>query len=213
MIFDLPASDWGNRPDAAFGYAACDGASSGPVAQGSVGAGSGARAGGRRGGVGTASTVTTAGHTVGALVVVNAAGAVVDPATGLPWAADHEVAGEFGDRYRAAAGEPGPPAGLNTTIGVIATDAALDKARCHRLAMSGHDGLARAIRPAHTMTDGDTLFALATDRSPVPVDVPRGLDALCAAAADCVARAVVHGVLAATAVPGSAASRVTPRRH
>lgn len=196
VIFDLLSAQWGNRPDAAFGRAACDAAVGGPVSQGRVGAGTGARAGGLQGGVGTASARTATGHTVGALVVVNAAGSVVDPATGAPWAADSEVAGEFGDRT----GVPveGEPTRLNTTIGVVATDASLTKSQCRRLAMAGHDGLARAIRPAHTMTDGDTLFALATGRAAVP-DVPRGLDALCAAAADCVARAVVHGVLAGAA--------------
>lgn len=199
VIFDLPSgpgstTQWGNRPDTAFGRAACDAATGGPVAQGRVGAGTGARAGGLLGGVGTASAQTAGGHTVGALVVVNAAGSVVNPATGAPWAADSEVAGEFGDRT----GVPveGEPTRLNTTIGVVACDAVLTKAQCRRLAMSGHDGLARAIRPAHTMIDGDTLFALATGRTAAPVAVPRGLDALCAAAADCVARAVVHGVLA-----------------
>ena len=194
VIFDLRSAQWGNRPDAGFGRAACDAAAGGSVAEGRVGAGTGARAGGLQGGVGTASTRTPGGHTVGALVVVNAAGAVVDPATGVPWAADHEVDGEFADRT----GVPveGEPTRLNTTIGVVACDAVLTKAQCRRLAMSGHDGLARAIRPAHTMTDGDTLFALATGRAAAP-DVPRGLDTLCAVAADCVARAVVRGVLAA----------------
>lgn len=203
VIFDLPAGDWGNRPDAGFGRAACENAAGGAVAQGRVGAGTGARAGGLQGGVGTASVVTATGHTVGALVVVNAAGDVADPATGVPWAADHEVDGEF-EAARTAVPVEGPPPRLNTTIGVIATDAVLSKAQCRRLAMSGHDGLARAIRPAHTMVDGDTLFALATGRHTAAPDVPAGLDALCAAAAHCVARAVVHGVLAASAVPGSA---------
>lgn len=202
VLFDLTGGEWGNHPDAGFGYLACEAASGERPAQGCVGAGAGATTGGVQGGIGTAATVTASGHTVGALVAVNAAGSAVDPATGLPWAVDHEVDGEFGPR---APGPTGTGAAadspLNTTIGVIATDAGLDKARCRRLAGAGHDGLARALRPAHTMGDGDTLFALSTTGE--PVTGPRVLDELCAAAAECVARSVVHGVLAATAVPGS----------
>lgn len=207
VLFDLPAGQWGNRPDAGFGFLACEAATGEPPAQGCVGAGAGAITGGLQGGVGTASAVTVSGHTVGALVAVNAAGSAVDPRSGLPWAADHEVGGEFGlggaGPGGAWRGEPvaAPDSPLNTTIGVIATDAGLGKAQCRRLAGAGHDGLARAVRPAHTMADGDTLFALATGAGPVTDH--RVLDELCAAAAECVARAVVHGVLAATAVPGS----------
>ncbi|MPZ65821.1 MAG: hypothetical protein GEU83_10015 [Pseudonocardiaceae bacterium] len=202
VLFDLPAGQWGNRPDAGFGFLACEAATDEQPAQGCVGAGAGAITGGLQGGIGTASVVTASDHTVGALVAVNAAGSAVDPGSGMPWAADHEVDGEFGLRspeprdVGAAAGSP-----LNTTIGVIATDAGLGKAQCRRLAGAGHDGLARAVRPAHTMADGDTLFALATGTEPVTDH--RVLDELCAAAAECVARSVVHGVLAATAVPGS----------
>lgn len=207
VLFDLPGGHWGNRPDAGFGTAACAAAVSGPLDQGCVGAGTGATTGGLQGGVGTASAVTASGHTVGALVAVNAAGSVVDPATGMPWAVDHEVAGEFGlhppdpAEVVATVVTAPPELPLNTTIGVVATDAALGKAQCRVLATSGHDGLARAVRPAHTMIDGDTLFALATGTG--PSTERRVVDELCAAAAGCVARAVVHGVLAATAVPGS----------
>ncbi len=205
VLFDLPAGQWGNRPDAGFGFLACEAATGERPDQGCVGAGAGATVGGLQGGIGTAATTTASGHTVGALLAVNAAGSAVDPGSGLPWAADHEVDGEFGLRELesgrsgtadAAAGSP-----LNTTIGVIATDAGLSKAQCRRLAGAGHDGLARALRPVHTMADGDTLFALATGVE--PVSDHRVLDELCAATAECVARSVVHGVLAATAVPGS----------
>ncbi len=207
VIFDLAAGEWGNRPDAGFGYLACEAAGGGRPEQGCVGAGAGAMTGGLQGGVGSAATVTASGHTVGALVTVNAAGSAVDAATGLPWAADHEVAGEFALQQPdpRELGEPGgdePAAPLNTTIGVVATDATLSKAQCRRLAGAGHDGLARALRPSHTMTDGDTLFALATGAGE-PLPDHRVLDELCVAAAGCVARSVVHGLLAATAVPGS----------
>lgn len=209
VIFDLPASDWGNRPDATFGAAAHDAAGV-DVAVGSVGAGTGALAGTLCGGVGTAS-VLVGQFTLGALAVVNSVGEVVDPATGVPWAADFELDDEFGLSwpYRPAvhigASDPdGEPASrLNTVVGVVAVDATLTKAECRRLAMAGQDGLARAVRPAHSMFDGDTVFALATGARSLPDGVARAveLDRLCAAAADCFARAIVHGVLAATPRP------------
>jgi L-aminopeptidase/D-esterase-like protein len=213
VLFDLRSGAWRCRPDASFGSSACDDA--GPVVRtGSVGAGTGARAGRLKGGVGTASVRTRSGAIVGAVVAVNAAGSVIDPRTGLPWAFDHEVQGEFGLRPPDPAEVADADAGdeelrldrLNTTIGVIATDAPLDKAQCRRLAVCGHDGLARAVRPAHLMVDGDTLFALSTGTragGSQPAAQDHGLlDELCIAAADCVARAVVRGVVEATAVPG-----------
>lgn len=215
VIFDLPVGAWTARPTAEFGYAAVSAA--GPeVAVGSVGAGVGARAGVLKGGVGTAATVLEeSGVTVGALVVVNSAGDVFDPATGLPWMA--EIAGEFGlsappaaqiAAYAARHRELSP---LNTTIAVIATDAALSPAGCRRVAVAAHDGLARAIRPVHTPLDGDTVFVLATGAvqvEPAP-DTPAAMlpetalmTAVGIAAADCLARAVVAGVLAAHPVAG-----------
>ncbi|MGH3434623.1 MAG: P1 family peptidase [Thermocrispum sp.] len=217
VIFDLPGSAWGNRPDASFGYAACEAAAGGSVAQGCVGAGTGAKVGSLSGGVGTASQLVGEGFTVGALAVVNARGEAVDFGTGRPWAADHELAGEFAVAWPDRPGErpPEPGAPLNTTIGVVATDAALTKAECQRLAMAAQDGLARAVRPAHSMFDGDTVFALATgERQPTAAEGPfaapmRGavLDELCAAAADAFARAIVHGLLGATELPGLPAYR------
>lgn len=218
VIFDLPSGDWGNRPDASFGYGACDVASSGPVARGCAGAGAGAKVGSLKGGVGTASALVDGGFTVGALAVVNAHGEAVDLSTGRPWAADHESQGEFGVPAwpdRAGALQPGAPGGLNTTIGAVATDAALSKAECQRLAMAAQDGLARAVRPAHSMFDGDTVFALATGARELPdatgpFGVPARaavLDQLCTAAATTFARAIVHGVLAAHSAAGLPAYR------
>lgn len=214
VIFDLPVGAWANRPTAQFGYAAAESAGT-DVAIGSVGAGTGARAGVLKGGVGTASVKLASGVTVGALVVVNSAGAVIDPATGLPWMAS--LVAEFGLRpppaaeladYVARDRELSP---LNTTIAVIATDAALTKAGCRRVAVAAQDGLAHAIRPVHTPLDGDTVFVLATGAvavEPSP-DTPAALlpdtalvTALGAAAADCLARAVLAGVLAAEPVAG-----------
>lgn len=216
VIFDLPRGDWGNRPDASFGYTACAEAGGPAVAEGTVGAGTGAQVGSLKGGVGTASE-SVDGFVVGALAVVNASGEAVRLDTGEPFAADHEVGGEFGvahwpdrpGRLQVAGTD------LNTTIGVVATDAALSKAECRRLTVAGQDGIARAVRPAHTMFDGDTVFALATGERELPeAKGPLGpagraavLDRLCSAAARVFARAIVRGVLAAAPVPGLPAYR------
>ncbi|WP_073487526.1 P1 family peptidase [Streptoalloteichus hindustanus] len=222
VLFDLPLGEWGNRPDAAFGYAACDAAADGPVAQGCVGAGAGATAGSVKGGIGTASAVLPDGAVVGALVAVNALGEAVDRDSGLPWALGLELAGEFGLRAPSAAEVADARRRLvsarqpmNTVIGVVATDVALTKAECRRVAVVAQDGLARALRPAHSVFDGDTLFALSTGRRELGsgADVyavasrAGALDAVGAAAADAVSRAVVHGVLAATSLGGVPAYR------
>lgn len=173
-----------------------------------------------KGGLGTASMVLDSGVTVGAIVAVNAVGDVMDPATGLPWMT--ALADEFGlrrppaEQLAAYAARHREHSVLNTTIAVVATDAALSKAGCHRMAVAAQDGLARAIRPVHTPLDGDTVFALATGAVEVPPsdDVPVAMlpetaliAALGAAAADCLARAVVAGVLAAESVAGVPAYR------
>jgi L-aminopeptidase/D-esterase-like protein len=214
VIFDLPVGGWDCRPTAEFGYAAAQAAGE-SVTVGSVGAGVGARAGVLKGGVGTASTTLGSGVTVGAIVVANAAGDVADRVTGLPWMAD--LVGEFGltpppaEQIAAFAELPSPLSSMNTTIAVVATDAALSPAACRRVAIAAHDGLARTIRPAHTPLDGDTVFALATGavEVPPPADTPAALSpetalvtAVGAAAADCLARAVLVGVLAAEPVAG-----------
>jgi L-aminopeptidase/D-esterase-like protein len=214
VIFDLPVGGWNCRPTAEFGYAAAESAGT-DVAVGSVGAGVGARVGVLKGGVGTASAMLESGVTVGALVVVNAAGDVVDTATGLPWLADQIE--EFGlvppppDQIAAYADRHTELSPLNTTLAVIATDAVLSKAGCRRVAIAAHDGLARTIRPCHTPLDGDTVFALATGAIEVPPDptTPASMSpetplitGIGAAAADCLARAVLLGVLAAQSVAG-----------
>jgi L-aminopeptidase/D-esterase-like protein len=219
VIFDLPVGGWDCRPTADFGYAAAGAAVAVSEAEapavGTVGAGVGARAGVLKGGVGTASTTLQSGVTVGAIVVVNCAGNVVDTTTGLPWQAD--LIDEFdltpppAEEIAALAALPSRLSALNTTIAVVATDAALSKAACRRVAIAAHDGLARTIRPAHTPLDGDTVFALATGavEVPPPADTPAALSpetglvtAVGAAAADCLARAVLVGVLAAESVAG-----------
>ncbi|WP_134667355.1 MULTISPECIES: P1 family peptidase [unclassified Amycolatopsis] len=214
VLFDLPRSAWGNRPDADFGYAACEAAGE-TFAMGTVGAGSGAVVGSLKGGIGTASEVV-GDVTVGAIAAVNAAGQAVDFATGRAFAADHEVDGEFGVRWPDRPGEvPGQRTDLNTTIGVVACDAALTKAEARRLTVAAQDGLARAVRPAHSMFDGDTVFALATGAQQLPGEPGSfalaaragALDALCSAAARVFARAMVHGLLAATSAAGIPAYR------
>ncbi|WP_343287231.1 P1 family peptidase [Gordonia sp. SID5947] len=219
VIFDLPVGAWDRRPDAAFGREALSAATV-DLEVGSVGAGAGARAGALKGGVGTASVTMVAGPaagvTVGALMVANPVGSVIDPVVGLPWAATSVDLNRFGLRrpserhladYAALAAKQTV---LNTTIGVVATDAVLDPASTRRVAMAGHDGIARAIVPAHSPLDGDTVFAVATGaRRPEQPDVPAGMNpdvallaAVCRAAADVVHRAIIGAVLTATTVAG-----------
>ncbi|OBH65702.1 hypothetical protein A5685_19195 [Mycobacterium colombiense] len=223
VIFDLPVGGWECRPTAEFGYAACTAAEDGAAMRvGTVGAGVGARAGALKGGVGTASRVLPSGVTVGAVAVVNSAGEVVDRGTGLPWMAD--LTREFGLRpppaeqidVFAQLPSPSNPVDnpLNTVIAVVATDAALSSAACRRVAISAHDGLARSIRPAHTPVDGDTVFVLATgavevtaaaSSKPPPAsfspETPLATE-VGIAAADCLAGAVLGGVLAAESIAG-----------
>jgi L-aminopeptidase/D-esterase-like protein len=209
VLFDLPMGDARIRPDAAAGYAACEAASDEAPAEGNVGAGSGALVGklfgvhrAMKGGIGTAS-VTVGGVTVGALIAVNALGDVIDPDTAQPVAGARTEDGlALLDTRRALLrGEPPKPllAGTNTTLGVIATDAVLTKVQANRLASVAHDGLARAINPVHTMSDGDTLFALATGRVPLEGNAP-GMTVLGTMAAEAVARATLRAVLAARSV-------------
>jgi L-aminopeptidase/D-esterase-like protein len=206
VLFDLHVGDMRVRPDAAAGYAACAAASRQPPAEGNVGAGTGASVGklfgmplAMKGGIGTAS-VHVGGVTVGALIACNAVGDVIDPATGRPLAgARSEDGQQLRDTQRSLLAGDLPAAilaGTNTTIGVIATDARLSKAQAQRLAVSGHDGLARTINPVHTQLDGDTLFALATGA----VEQHPGMLVLCAMAAEAVARATVRAVQMARSI-------------
>lgn len=221
VIFDVGrGGDFANRPDAGFGARAARAALAGRQAPtwGAVGAGTGARAGGLQGGVGTASTTLDIDGLeigVGAVAVVNANGSAVDPATALPWE-PHDLdltlpsAAERDALRRAMADRPGPA--LNTTIGVVATSASLGKAECSKLASVAHDGLARAIRPAHSMTDGDTIFALATGAVPLPSidDGPEHvlvLNAVLRAVADVFSAACTHAVISASTIGDAPAWR------
>ena len=207
VLFDLPLGDQRIRPDAVAGYAACEAAAAGgPLAEGNVGAGAGAVVGkifgfdrAMQGGIGTAA-VTVDGVTVGAIVACNALGDVVDPETGRVLAGARTADGRalLDSRRALLRGEPARPilAGSNTTIGVIATDAVLTKVQASRLASVGHDGLARAINPVHTLSDGDTLFALATGAAGKSL----GMMTLATMAAEATALAVVRAIRAAESV-------------
>jgi L-aminopeptidase/D-esterase-like protein len=209
VLIDLRLGDWKIRPDANAGYAAARSASSGPVAEGCVGAGAGATVGklfglerAMKAGIGTASVRLPNGVVVAALVAVNAVGDVVDPTTGRPLAG---LRTEDGRGLRSTleallAGEkPGRPLpGESTSIGVVATNVALDKAEATKVAQMAHDGLAHAIRPVHTPWDGDTLFAVSTGA----LALDERTLVVGALAAEVVARAVVRAVLSARGLPG-----------
>ena len=216
ILFDLGVGNGSIRPGPACGYEAASAASAGVSAEGSVGAGAGATVGklrgrGRamKGGVGNASITLDDGLTVAAVVAVNAVGDVIDPATGEVVAGVRTEDGTgFADARLllregevAGAGGPGvegPGVGENTTIGVVATNAALTKAEITKVAQMAHDGLARAVYPAHTPRDGDTLFGLATGTHGDDADLSR----IGALAADMVAEAILRAVRTATGLPG-----------
>jgi len=214
VLFDLWHGDLSIRPDAAAGYAACEAASGNRPAQGNVGAGAGATVGklfgierAMKGGIGTAS-IRVGAITVAALVAVNASGDVVDPSDGNVLAGARNSADSHHLMHTAAALLRGdmPPrlqAGMATTLGVVATDAVLDKAQCRKLAGMAHDGLARCINPIHTPVDGDTIFALATGAS----GKPGNLTLLGALAAEVTTRAVISAIHHATGLPGLPAAR------
>jgi L-aminopeptidase/D-esterase-like protein len=218
VVFDLGrAGRFDHRPTADFGRRAISSSRTDQRSWGSVGAGTGARAGGLQGGVGTAGTLITVltpepvDIQVGALAVVNANGTAIDPATGLPW-----NPGPFGlrspngrDRRRLERALSGQAAALNTTIGVVATSAALTKSEASKMADVAHDGLARAIRPAHSMFDGDTIFGLALGEHDIgshPAAMRStpsrqgAVNLVLRAAADTFAAACAHAVIAASTI-------------
>ena len=172
VIFDLGrGGSFGHRPTAEFGYTAAARARRRPPKVGAVGAGIGTISAGLQGGVGTASRVLASGVVVAALAVVNSVGAVLNLKSGMPWDPDGFALRRPVRTERLALGQilspptdspqNGAPSTLNTTVGIVATSAVLTKAECLKIAGVAHDGLARAIRPAHTLFDGDTIFAVA----------------------------------------------------
>ncbi len=218
VLFDLTIGDPHARPDAAAGYAACQSADDGPVAEGNVGAGTGATVGklfgpkfATKSGLGSASVKIGKGIIVGALVAVNAFGDVVDPETGRILAGTRKpVVGGFVDTARRMQGDLGQTilGFANTTIAVVATSAYLSKEGANKMAQMAHDGLARSIRPIHTMFDGDTVFALATGKPDKKGRVKEAdWSVIGAAAADVLAQAVVRAVRAAESLGGVPAAR------
>ena len=199
--------DWGlHAPYRDLGYRAYLNAEKTPFALGTVGAGAGATTVNLKGGLGSASAVSEAGFTVAALVAVNAMGSVTMGDSPYFWAGSLERDGEFGGRGLPAAVpedahrlaiKGGPTTA--TTIGVVATDARLSKQQCHRLAVMAHDGLARAIQPAHLPFDGDTVLSAATCEKQAPGDL--AFAEICMLAASTMARAIARGVYEAETLP------------
>ncbi len=197
-LFDLAVGRSDVRPGPEMGYQACLAATSGSVAEGLVGAGTGATvghllgAGAMPGGIGTAAVDLVGGVLVGALVAVNAFGDVRDEKSGAIIAGARSPSGEFVDTARVLLDLEGDlafgQAPTNTTLVVVATNAALSKADANRLAQMAQGGLARVISPAQTIFDGDIVFALSTG------EVMSNLLALGAAAAEAVARAITRAV-------------------
>ena len=213
ILFDLGVGGSTPRPDAAAGYAAAKAATGDPVAQGNVGAGAGAtvgkilgRAQAMKGGLGTASLKLPSGLIIGALAAVNCMGDVVDPDSGEPLAGARTADGK---RLRDTMAElrkgatTGTRPGENTTLAIVAANVEWTKAEATKVAQMAHDGLARAIRPAHMPMDGDTVFALGTGGRPLG-DLLGTVGAL---AADVLAQAVVSAVLHAESIEGFVAYR------
>jgi len=207
-LFDLAFGSPTVRPDAAAGYRACQQASANPVEQGNVGAGTGATVGKMfgpafcmKGGLGSASTRMDDGTLVGAIVAVNALGDIIDPQTQQIIAGARNPLGGF---------IASNPFG-NTTIAVVATSATLPKEAINKVAQMAHNGLAQAIRPAHTMFDGDTVFALAlgprSQTRPEPAMLASHVSSIGAAAAITLARAIIKAVLHATTLHGVPAAQ------
>jgi len=214
VLFDLDVGRADVRPDGAMGYAACEAASDGPVAEGSVGVGAGCTVGKVLGvakaspsGVGTASVDLGGGLVVGALVAVNAFGDVVDPHTGQILAGAHALIGEgFADTLATLKSMVGKTAlklagQSHTVIGVVATNARLDVAQANQVAAAAHDGLARSTRPSHTLFDGDALFCLATGQ------VPAHQALVSSMAAEVTALAILNAVWAAEPAGGLPSAR------
>jgi len=210
VLFDMTNGGdktWGRFPPyRELGHAAAS-AVGAEFGLGTTGAGYGGTTLGLKGGLGSASAVTRHGHTVGAIVAVNACGSVTVGSSRHFWAAPFEIGAEFGGHgfpthvppealIPRAKGQPGE----NTTIALVATDAALTKSQAKQLAVMAQDGFARAIYPVHTTLDGDTVFAAATGVRPLK-DAVTELTEIGATAANVLSRAIARGVYEARALP------------
>ncbi len=222
VLFDLDIGNPRVRPSGDWGFQACRSADDAPVPLGTVGAGTGATVGkflGRdrvmKSGLGSAVLELPGGVSVGAIVAVNALGDVIDPATGgIVAGMRGEEAGAFASSVRTVLnqdiGRIFP--GSNTTIGLVATNVPLSKVRLKKVAQMAHDGMARAINPAHTMYDGDTIFAVSVPpeqdaEAPAAPDAsPDMINLVGTAAAEAMAQAIVVAVRQASSIPGCPAA-------
>ena len=207
ILYDLGLITSKVRPGPEEGLSACLAATSDPMTEGSVGAGTGATVAklggserGVKGGIGSAAITLPTGQTVAAAVAVNAVGGIFDHTNGQLLAGPRRAGGGLGDSVAMLlTGESNSPAGpVNTTIGLVATDALITKEDANYLARVSHDGLALTIRPCHTVRDGDSMFAMATGHNRSDVD----LTSLGAAAVEATARAVLRAVRTATGLGG-----------
>lgn len=219
ILFDLlngGGKDWGlHSPYRDMGHAAFKAAAKGRFPLGTVGAGTGATTATFKGGLGSASAISSEGHRIAAIVAVNALGSATIGDGPHFWAAPFERDDEFGGLGMPAEIDPRlrlkgvmAPA---TTIGAVVTDAVLSKAEAHRLSVGAHDGLARALLPAHLPLDGDTVFAASTGARPL-ADM-RALMELCHLAGMVMARAIARGVYEATALPHEGAQSAWRDRY
>lgn len=205
ILFDLRLGVQGVRPTAEMGYQAAKNATTDPVAQGTVGAGTGAICGAMRGkafatkgGLGSASIALGDGLMVAAIVAVNAVGDVLDEQGAIMAGFRHPEGGFVGmlNALKQMARVADTPARENTVIGAIATNAKLSKAHAHKVAQMAHDGIARAVNPSHTMFDGDAVFTLATG------EIPANATVIGAYAAEAMAQAIRNGIRHATGLDG-----------
>ena len=204
ILFDLTIGERGVYPEAESGYRACENATAAPVDMGSVGAGTGARvaallgnARASKGGIGSAAVTLPGGLLVGALMAVNAVGNVMAADGSILAGLRAESGGGFVSVLDAMTGlSQAAAAGENTVIGVVATNGKLDKGQLRRVAQMAHDGIARAVNPAHTLYDGDTIFALSTGETAADATL------VGAFAAEMVAAAIRRAVLEATSLAG-----------
>lgn len=207
ILFDLLVGERGIRPTAEMGYQACENATDEPVTQGSVGAGTGARIAAMlgndrasKGGIGSASIELENGLIIAALMAVNAVGDIIDERgeilAGLRTESGEGFVGMLNAMTVMMTADTQPNERENTVIGVVATNAKLSKAHTHKVAQMSHDGIARAVNPAHTMFDGDTMYALATG------EIPANATLVGAYAAEVVAQAIRNGVRSATSLGG-----------
>lgn len=232
ILFDLGIGRADVRPDAQMGYQACLNATTGAPAEGNVGAGTGATVGkilgmgqAMKGGIGSASLELGSEVVVGAIAAVNVLGDIIDPATGqivagarAPQEGQQQTStgGYFADTLQVLKSMVGRPplrfgAREHTVIGVVATNASLNKEQANKMAQMAQDGVARAVRPAHTMLDGDTIFALATGELNAVTPWEADVNILGAFAAEAFAQAILRAVRAARPVAGLPAAENGPR--